>query len=359
MVGVDLFSGAGGMSLGAVHAGVDVRLAVEADKHAVATYAYNHPHTEVFMDDIRKLREINIRTNGCPKILFGGPPCQGFSTSNQRTRNKSNLDNWLFKEYMRIVRLWKPDWVVFENVQGIADTEGGMFLDLVLKAFKKAGYNTLWWILNSRDYGVPQKRNRLFIIGSLHGIGIKKPDPITSKPVTVGDALFDLPNLENGASTNIMPYRRIKPSTYAKIMRRSLKFSTNHLVTRNTPLVLKRYKHIPQGGNWQNIPRNLMKNYSDFSRCHTGIYHRLKEDEPSVVIGNYRKNMLIHPLQDRGLSVREAARLQSFPDWYEFKGSIGYQQQQVGNSVPPLLARSVFKWIIKYEQSQTFMELEG
>jgi len=92
----------------------------------------------------------------------------------------------------------------------------------------------------------------------------------------------------------------------------------------------------------------LMSNYKDYSRCHTGIYHRLREDQPSIVIGNYRKNMLVHPTQDRGFSVREAARLQSFPDWFEFKGSIGFQQQQVGNAVPPLLAKVVFEQIIKY-----------
>ncbi len=348
MLGIDLFAGSGGMSLGAVQAGVDVRLAVESDKYAAATYAYNHPQTKVFAEDIRRVRRINIPSNGESRIIFGGPPCQGFSTSNQKTRNSNNPNNWLFREYIRIVKLWKPDWVVFENVQGIADTEGGMFLDFVLKAFKKLGYTTSWWILNSSDYGVPQKRNRLFIIGSLHGIEVRKPEPDNEKSISVKDAIFDLPNLKNGASKNIMPYKKIKPSGYANVLRCGLKASANHLVTRNNSLVLKRYKYIPQGGNWQNIPQRLMKNYTDFSRCHTGIYHRLRENEPSIVIGNYRKNMLIHPHEDRGLSVREAARLQSFPDWYEFKGSIGYQQQQVGNAVPPLLSEKVFTSILSY-----------
>jgi DNA (cytosine-5)-methyltransferase 1 len=102
---------------------------------------------------------------------------------------------------------------------------------------------------------------------------------------------------------------------------------------------------VPPGGNWKNIPKRLMANYQDRRRCHTGIYRRLKWDQPSVVIGNFRKNMLIHPVQDRSLSVREAARLQSFPDWFEFTGSIGFQQQQVGNAVPPMLAEVVFRRI--------------
>lgn len=131
-------------------------------------------------------------------------------------------------------------------------------------------------------------------------------------------------------------------------MRGSSIESSNNLVTKSSPEIIKRYRYVPQGGNWQNIPENLMNNYKDTTRCHTGIYHRLKEDEPSVVLGNFRKNMLIHPQQDRGLSVREAARLQSFPDWYEFVGSIGFQQQQVGNAVPPLLAKAVFTAIKEY-----------
>jgi len=347
MIGIDLFAGAGGMSLGAAQAGIDVRLAVEADSHAATTYAHNHPDTEIFQNDIRKLRRINIRSNGQRTILFGGPPCQGFSTSNQRTRNTENPDNWLFKEYIRIARLWKPDWVVFENVKGIVDTENGIFLKKVIKKLQRTGYTTTWWILDSSDYDVPQKRNRVFVIGSLEGIKLQKPEPLTKIKVTVRQAIFDLPELLNGDMQNYMSYRPCRPTGYARMMRGNLTTCNNHHVTRNSPLVTKRYKHIPQGGNWRNIPAKLMKNYTDRSRCHTGIYHRLREDEPSVVIGNYRKNMLIHPNQNRGLSVREAARLQSFPDWYEFKGSLGYQQQQVGNAVPPLLAKKVFEIIIK------------
>ena len=334
------------MSLGAAQAGVDVRVAVEVDPHAAETYAQNHPQTKVLVADIRSIRKVPIARNGKTTVVFGGPPCQGFSTSNQKTRSAKNPDNWLFREYIRIVKLWKPDWVIFENVKGIAETEHGMFLKFVLKQLQAAGYTTVWWILNASGFGVPQKRKRLFVVGSLHGIELPKPKPITGKPITVGEAIFDLPDLENGASVNALPYKKAKPSNYAKTMRGNLKFSSNHVVTKNTPLVLKRYRYISQGGNWEDIPARLMRNYADRGRCHTGIYHRLREDEPSVVIGNYRKNMLIHPTEDRGLSVREAARLQSFPDRYEFQGSIGFQQQQVGNAVPPLLAKRVFKTIV-------------
>ena len=165
--------------------------------------------------------------------------------------------------------------------------------------------------------------------------------------LTVHDAIGDLPELPNGAAVARMPYRAQHRLDSLSRCGDDSENPATISVTRNSPTVIKRYAHIPQGGNWEDIPARLMKNYRDRSRCHTGIYHRLRYHEPSVVIGNYRKNMLIHPEQDRGLSVREAARIQSFPDWYEFQGSIGFQQQQVANAVPPLLARAVFSAILR------------
>jgi DNA (cytosine-5)-methyltransferase 1 len=238
-----------------------------------------------------------------------------------------------------------PDWVVFENVKGITETAGGFFMDAVLKSLESAGYTVSHWVLNAADFGVPQKRWRLFIVASLHGHSVSQPKPTVSKPVTVQDAIGDLPILRNGAKISSLPYRKTATSAYASLMRGKLTACSNHIVTASNPTVLERYRHIPDGGNWENIPKRLMKNYTDRERCHTGIYRRLCPNEPSIVIGNFRKNMLIHPSQNRGLSVREAARLQSFPDHFSFTGSIGFQQQQVGNAVPPLLAEAVFNVI--------------
>lgn len=334
------------MSMGAQWAGVRVAVAIEADKYAAETFSHNHPDTHVICDDVRKITHIDTPVRDEQLVLFGGPPCQGFSTSNQKTRDAENENNWLFREYLRFVDEVKPDWVVFENVKGLLDTENGFFLDAVLAGFKKDGYTTSHFILNSADYGVPQTRNRLFIVASLHGVEISEPDKFVTKHVTVAQALKDLPYLENGAFVDEKAYMVPARTSYAKFLRARLKKCHNNLVTANSQNIIERYSYIPQGGNWENIPKNLMKNYADVSRCHTGIYHRLKENEPSIVIGNYRKNMLVHPWQDRGLSVREAARLQSFPDEFRFTGSIGFQQQQVGNAVPPLLAKAVFSQII-------------
>ncbi|GGG03425.1 DNA cytosine methyltransferase [Pontibacter amylolyticus] len=346
MLGIDLFSGAGGLTLGAKQAGIEVVKAIEFDRESCNTYCHNNPDVDLINEDIRNVKDLAVTTNG-PLILFGGPPCQGFSTSNQRNRSVKNQNNWMFKEYVRFVHSLKPQWILMENVKGFYETAGGAFFAKTLKLLEKEGYKLNYKILNASDYGVPQSRSRVFIVGSLNkGIDFKFPEKSTAKPVSVIEALDDLPVLDNGAAKCILPYKKEAESKFAKQLRLEKETSSNNLVTRNSALVIERYSHIPQGGNWENVPEGLMGNYKNRSRCHTGIYRRLIADEPSVVIGNFRKNMLIHPFEDRGLSVREAARLQSFPDNYEFKGSIGFQQQQVGNAVPPMLAKAVFQAIL-------------
>ena len=349
MIGIDLFSGAGGMSLGATRAGIDVKVAVELSDSAFKTYAANHPKTVVLRADAQGIFDLRAAFDPADVVLFGGPPCQGFSTSNQRTRTKANDKNWLYRSFIGLLKTLRPGWVVFENVRGILETEGGMFAKQVEADIQALGYNTLSGLLNAADFGIPQIRWRFFIIGRLNGKAPTFPIGDSTSRVSVSDAIDDLPYLKMGADKSVMPYRKAAESAYAKAMRGRLQESSGNLVSQNAEYVRERYAHIPAGGNWQDIPARLMKNYEDRTRCHTGIYRRLKANEPSVVIGNFRKNMLIHPRQDRGLSVREAARLQSFPDWYVFEGSIGQQQQQVGNAVPPMLAEALFNVIVAAE----------
>ena len=344
MNGIDLFCGAGGMSLGAQSCGIRVTHAVEMSTVAAQTFAWNHRETRLLHADIRTVRS-NQFSDLCRSdslVVFGGPPCQGFSTSNQQNRSATNESNWLFQEYLRLVGELRPEWIVFENVKGLIETERGLFLDMVLAGFRKLGYLTSHFVLNSADFGVPQRRNRLFIVGSLGGVSVAPPKPKLTPHVSVREAIADLAVLGNGDAPDYAHYSTGAVGVYSRSMRKRLKGCWNNIVTANSPSVVERYRHIPQGGNWADIPEHLMANYADASRCHTGIYRRLRENEPSVVIGNFRKNMLIHPWEHRGLSVREAARLQSFPDSFRLAGSIGFQQQQIGNAVPPLLARAVF-----------------
>ena len=353
LTGIDIFAGAGGLSQGAGQAGIPCAIALESDPHAARTYAFNHPDTQVIQGDIR---DFDFRTD-LPKpehnqriVLFGGPPCQGFSISNQKTRIRENGSNWLFEEFLRGVRDLQPAWVVFENVRGIAVTDQAGFLDRIITGLEKLGYQVRHTILNAARYGVPQTRSRLFLVASRNLTGFEFPKPIRAKPVCVHDAISDLPILKPGAADSPLPYGTEAGSDYARKMREISPMSCNNSVTRNARHVIARYRYIPQGGNWSSIPEILMRDYSDVSRCHTNIYLRLRANAPSTTISNYRKAMLIHPEQDRGLSVREAARLQSFPDHYRFFGSIGFQQQQVANAVPPMLAQAVFKQIIRAER---------
>ena len=350
MNAIDVFAGAGGLSLGAMQAGIDVVLAVEQDRHAAAAYQENHPRTQVKTADIRSVpsdefRQTRRGTNGT--IVFGGPPCQGFSYSNTRTRTLDNHLNWLYKEFIRVIDAWQPLCFLFENVKGITDFRRGTMLTTILKAFQRRGFKLVHGILNAKNFGVPQDRSRFFLIGSRDGIDIDLPAPTGKSPPTVSDAIGDLPSLTNGSNATSLRYGDSPPSRYARELRGPLRECSGHLVTNSSSLVVRRYACVQPGNNWQDIPKSLMRNYTDQSRCHTGIYYRLRGDWPSFVIGNFRKNMVIHPTSNRGLSVREAARIQSFPDAYTFSGSIGFQQQQVGNAVPPKLARAVFERVVR------------
>ena len=194
------------------------------------------------------------------------------------------------------------------------------------------------------------------MVGNKKGVSFEFPEG-SDDVVTVSQAIDDLPDLVNGQPSDSLPYKyNVRTaSIYAKEMRKGSKCSRQNYVSRNEDYVIERYSYIKQGQNWRAIPDELMKNYANKQNCHSGIYKRLVADKPSVVISNYRKNMLIHPYQDRGLSVREAARLQSFPDWYYFAGPYvqfhGDKEQdkyeQIGDAIPPLLANAMACQFVK------------
>lgn len=352
-----MFSGAGGLSLGFEQAGFDIRYAIECDKFAAETYRNNRKNKNVNVD-IRDIREISPREvlnklgmkKGELDIVIGGPPCQGFSISNMRTRNLDNPKNQLVFKFVEFVRVLKPKWFLMENVAGLDSFEKGSFRDNLIEIFHNIGYKTKTIILNAANFGVPQNRNRIFFIGnrtdnSINFIESLKKTKIENH-ITVNDAISDLPSLENGHNINIKSYRYNRKLTgYQSLMRNGMNGKVcNNFVSKSTDLALKRYRHIMQGENLLILAKrrpSLVTNYKNVWNCHHWIYLRLSWDKPSVALNNYRKNMLIHPDEDRGLSVREAARLQSFPDNYLFYGPLGYQQQQVANAVPPLLVNEL------------------
>ena len=349
--GIDIFSGAGGLSLGAEMAGIKISTAIEINPHAAKTFLQNHKGAKVLQGDIQEIEPQTLQNGKKPVfVIMGGPPCQGFSLSNTRTRNMENKKNFLFLEFVRFVKELRPEWFVLENVWGITNINEGKTQTMIEDCFRAIeGYDNISSsILWASDYGVPQKRNRFFMVGNRLGIDFKFPEKHTTI-VTVEEAINDLPSLQNGEMLEEAAYTLSleEASEYERFMRKGSDKARQNFVSRNNDLVIERYKHIGQGQNWRAIPDHLMQNYADKGRCHSGIYKRLRTDQPSVVISNYRKSMLIHPYEDRGISVREAARLQSFPDTFIFEGPLMHIQQQIGNAVPPLLAKAVFQQIIK------------
>ena len=349
MLGVELCAGAGGLASGFNAAGIEIAMAVERNRYAAATYRLNFPRVELIEDDIcalsgeTVLRRLEIR-KGELGVLVAGLPCQGFSESNRRTRTPENPRNLLYRQVLRLLSEIRPRWFVIENVAGVVTLKSGRFLKEMILAFEDAGYRVSKGILNAGDFGVPQCRRRAFLVGTWTDHDFQFPAARGSRRPTVRDAISDLPTLVNGANIGELKYESHWRDTswYARQLRPGgMQFVTGNEVSRNSPKVMERYKYIGMGQNWQAIPAELMDNYSDRSMCHTGIYYRLCWDRQAKVIGNFRKNMLVHPSQDRGLSIREAARLQSFGDRHEFEGPLNDRQQQVGDAVPPRLAQAV------------------
>jgi DNA (cytosine-5)-methyltransferase 1 len=372
---VALFAGAGGLSLGFKYAGFHIAVATDLDKAVEITYSQNNPETIFVRRDIRKTSAEELLAPAGLKrdsidIVIGGPPCQGFSLANQQSRFLDNPNNRLFKDFIRIVEEIRPRWFLMENVVGLLRMKKGLIRDEIVEAFERLGYKTAVQVLRAVDYGVPQIRERIFFVGNCEGKNFIFPQPThfelnpyqaavspEKAYVTVKQAIWDLPSLGSSFGCDEMDYdpsKTPKPGTYAYRMRNGSKKLFNHRATRNSPEVQQRYKYIKQGENWSSIPEHLMRSWRSIPPeeiakvSHSSLYKRLAEDEPSITVANFRKSMFIHPWEDRGLTVREAARLQSFPDTYRFFGSLGAQQQQVANAVPPLLAQAVAEQIFKF-----------
>lgn len=364
-VAVDLFSGAGGLTEGLKNAGFYVFAAAEIDPASRKTYCINHPEVKLVKskNDSYDIREINgsdiLEGTGIKKnavdLVAGGPPCQGFSISNKKTRNGKNPANHLIYEFLRIVMEIRPKWMLLENVPGIRSFKKGKVVDEIIQYCEANDYKVETTLLNAVNFGVPQNRHRFFSIATRTKKSLSFVESLEKmevvNPLTVLDATSDLPKLKNGHRTDEMPYITEPQNEYQKAARTKMNGRvTGNIVSKNSALVVERYCVIKQGENWKAVMKRkpeLMQNYKDASRCHSGIYKRLHEGKPSVVISNYRKNMLIHPTENRGLSVREASRIQSFPDQYSFENPISTQQQQVANAVPPLLAKAVCEKIIE------------
>jgi len=353
VIGIDLFAGAGGLSRGAAEAGLQIAYAVEADPKPASTYEINIPGVVVVKERLRlgyaeKLCQSLGLTVGSVDVIFAGPPCQGFSTSNLRTRNDANQDNHLWRIVVEFARHLRPQAVVLENVGGMEKYNDGRVVEAIAREFGRLGYATETQRLNACEFGVPQHRVRLFIMCAKHGL----PRPIVpavKRLVTVGEAIGDLPVVPNGNNEDRLPYRL--NGAALNLFQRKMRDGKRGVVgncraSLSTGLIVRRFAQVPPGGNWQDIPKSLFRGYSKPENCHRWLYRRLRPELPAVTVSNFRKNMLIHPSQNRTLTVREAARLQSIDDGFVFLGNLQSQQQQVANAVPPPLAKAVTRAVL-------------
>jgi DNA (cytosine-5)-methyltransferase 1 len=335
---IDLFCGAGGMSLGLKMASFDIKLGLDFVKDCEDTHNLNFPNIPFICGDISDvsgsqiLEKIGLK-KGELTLVSGGPPCQGFSTVNGKSRFLENPKNKLFVEFVRMIDELSPTWFIMENVTGLLSMNSGAVKEAIFEAFKNIGYNVEAKVLNAAEYGVPQNRKRAIFIGNNAGYKIEFPEPeygivnnqlgiFTTnqiKPfVTVGDALKGIEN-------------------DSKLL--------NHVLPVHADIVLKRMSFVPEGGTQKDIPTEFKP-----PQKFMNTYGRLHSEKPANTIHTRfdvaSTGSLYHPKENRALTVREGARLQSFPDTYIFSGKKGSQYRQVGNAVPPLLAHAIGKKII-------------
>ena len=341
---IDLFAGVGGMSLGFEQCGFDVIVANEYDPEIAAAYKKNHPTTDMIVGDITTLDLESVfgKHQGKVDVVIGGPPCQGFS---QKGKRKTIHDerNFLFKYYVRVVDLLKPKYFVMENVPNLLTAEGGYFYKEITELFNSMGYNLNATVMNASEYGVPQNRRRAVIIGKRGSAAPAMPLTINSR-ITIWDAIGDLAFLSSGEGTETQQYRIAPVSDYARSLRGTSEVLHNHVATKHSPLALERLALIPPNCGKEVLPKEHLT-----KSIYSGTWTRMGKDEISVTITTRfdtpSSGKFTHPYLDRAITVREAARIQSFPDSFVFYGTKGAQMKQVGNAVPPMLANAIARTI--------------
>lgn len=313
---IDLFSGAGGLSLGFEQQGFQNLFSIEFDSEIAKTYKYNFPKNHLIVDDIKNISNMqlkNLQGSTEVDVIVGGPPCQGFSIAGNIGRKFINDPrNYLFKEFVRVVKVIKPRIFVMENVARMATHNHGKTIKEICHEFSKLGYHVQYKVLNAVNYGVAQNRRRIFVVGTFPNTKFGFPAPSFSFK-TVQDVIDDLPKISSGEKSAV----------------------PNHLAMNHSKQMLKKMSYVKEGGGRETIPLEIRPKTGDIRK-----YIRYDRNKPSITItGDMRK--VFHYDQNRALSPRELARIQSFPDTFIFQGSNISIQQQIGNAVPPLLGSAI------------------
>lgn len=354
---IDLFSGCGGSALGFRNAGFKIKAAVEIDKIAAETFKLNFPEAFIFNNDISDKNKINGKDilkkigikSGDEIVLLACPPCQGFSSARRVSQRLDDPRNELIWEFVRLVREIKPLYFVMENVPGLAKGIGKTIFDEAINELKEIGYlNFTYQILQAADFGVPQKRRRLVFIGTkLSEVKLALPNPTNRSPSltkqnipvwrTVREVISDLPPIKAGE----------------KILSDKM-----HISAHVSELNLERLRNTPKdGGSRTSWPEKYILDCHRGFSGHKDVYGRMKWDSPSPAMtggcGMISKGRFGHPEQNRAISLREAARFQTFPDTFKFAGNFGQITKQIGNAVPPLLAERIANSIKSSYKSST------
>ena len=353
---IDLFCGAGGLSLGFQNAGYNIIVGVDNEQAALDTFVFNHKGAIGLNADLSKQETFDLiqETAGDRKIdvIIAGPPCQGFSLTGPR--NFDDPRNKLYLAVIEMVKQYQPRGFIIENVPGMANMYDGQVKDEVLRRFNEMGYNTDCRILKACDYGVPQMRRRLVFMGVRKDIGEPHfPDPVfgptTDRPYrTCREAISDLPTRVNGLGENADAYSGPALTEYQKLMRGDCTVLYNHVATDHKQFVKDTIALVPEGGNYKDLPAGVGE-----SRKFHMAWTRLDGNAPARTVDTGHRNVFHYEL-NRIPTVRESARIQSFPDSFVFKGTRTKQDRQVGNAVPPLMGQALAEELIKiFEKSNT------
>lgn len=345
----DLFSGVGGLSQGFIKAGFEIALAIESDSSIASAYRHNHPDTDMYNEDICKMDFKQVhKTHPHIDVVIGGPPCQGFSQKGKRLK-LDDPRNFLFLRFVEFVKIFKPKYFVLENVPNIITTSNGYFKEQIVSAFSGMGYSVSNGVLCALDFGIPQDRRRAVFIGVLNDNPIALPQP-NGKKCTIVDAIYDLPFIKSGEGTEVSQYDKLALSDYQMELRGNQAVLYNHVATNHSSAALRKLALIPKGKGKEVLPKELLT-----KSIYSGTWCRLLEEgyAPTITtrFDTPSSGRFTHPILDRCITIREAARIQSFPDSFVFHGNRTSQMKQVGNAVPPLLAYEIATVILKHSQS--------
>ena len=332
---LDLFCGCGGLSLGFEQAGFEISLGIDNWEESLKTFKNNHKNSEVLCADLSKIKPQEI--NGRFDVIIGGPPCQGFSISGKR--NPNDPRNKLYQSFVSFVEYFKPKAFIMENVPNLVAMNNGKVKDQIIKEFEALGYKVVYKILLASDFGVPQNRKRVVFVGLQNGKSFTFPEgKYNDNKITAFEAISDLP--ENEVKDGTM-YPHSPKSEYQKMIRENSAKIFNHETTKHTEKTAGIISLVPDGGNYKDLPKNLQN-----TRKVNIAWTRLNSKKPSFTIDTGH-NHHFHYKFNRVPTVRESARIQSFPDTFIFCGKKNDQLKQVGNAVPPILGKVIGKTLLK------------